>query len=262
MAKKRKCKPDISNRCFARVNAKCVDYEGKVHNCSEYDDDDCINVEEAIEDLTEKVNDLCLGDFEGEGCIEYEAEDPDVGITLKDILTAHDKEICALKEGTVDDGGSEDEYEVDDCGNLIKKKSCCDILKHKVAYADGKVLVEWLSWDNIPGVDLSYKIQRDGTYKITVEAVYKGAGETMRILHEGISVNGNNPLPNLFESTVKKVALQIEFPFTTLYVIDNLKKDDVLDLKLKAVEKPDDPSYAVGVIPEYIKVIYEIVKYD
>jgi hypothetical protein len=52
------CNKKVSATCGKRYNAKCIDYEGSLHNNTDLDDCDCHNVEEVIEDINSELNEI------------------------------------------------------------------------------------------------------------------------------------------------------------------------------------------------------------
>lgn len=213
---RKKCAPKLSDRCFSRVSAKCVDYEGKLPKCTNIDEDDCLNVEEIIEEVIDKVDELCLTGFEGEGCIDYTPSDPSKGLSLEDILLAHDREICNLQGG---DGGVPPAGDpVDNCGNPIV--SCCEVLKYYGAW-EGDFDLERHYLDPSNG-DVSYQIQEVGTYKFTIDSVFS----EMSNIQIGLFINENPPSQTLFEEM--KMFSQFN---NTVHFIKSLQPGDIAKIK-------------------------------
>ena len=145
MSKKKKsnrnCKLDLSDGCFSRNSAKCVDYEGILSEYSELDpESNCLDVEEVIEDLSNIVDDIkdAIDVSEQGCCITYTPSNEEVGLVIKDVTSAHEGMICDLVD-RVDKleenckGGGSCQSSVDECGNAI---DCCNILK-KYAFGVG-----------------------------------------------------------------------------------------------------------------------------
>lgn len=98
----RGCRSKISQRCGPPTFAKCVTYEGILHQNTSLDEDDCLNVEQVIEDISEeldKINDLLDMSSLGQNCIEY-CPGP---LTLIDVLLKYEKILCELIQAENDD---------------------------------------------------------------------------------------------------------------------------------------------------------------
>ena len=93
------CKDKISYTCGKRVNARCVDYEGDLSECTELDKDCGIHtVHEVLEDVAERLTDICddldMTNVEM-GCLELEATEP----KLPEVLSAVIAKLCETQEG-------------------------------------------------------------------------------------------------------------------------------------------------------------------
>ena len=92
------CKDKISYTCGKRTNARCVDYEGKLSECTELDAGCRIHtVHEVLEDvgeqLTSHCNDLDMTKVEKD-CLELDSAEP----KLPEVLTAVISKLCAIGE--------------------------------------------------------------------------------------------------------------------------------------------------------------------
>jgi hypothetical protein len=98
------CSDKVSRTCGKKVNAKCVDYEGELHNNTELEECDCHNLEDVIEDLNTGLNTIFdaidLSEL-GNDCLTYELENGKV--LVKNALKKFEEEICKLKEATATD---------------------------------------------------------------------------------------------------------------------------------------------------------------
>lgn len=94
-----KCGSKVSSTCGKRINAKCVDYEGELHNDTELDSCDCPNVEDVIEDINNTLNNIKDGlDTSGLGnqCITYNEVDGEVSIS--EALLRLEEKICEISD--------------------------------------------------------------------------------------------------------------------------------------------------------------------
>ena len=96
MAKTKKNCNKIENTCTGNRNfATCIEYEGTTNEQSPLKDDCSINVEEAIQDIYNQLEETdltLLGD-----CLEY-VETEEGKIIVKNVLLKHEQEICDLKD--------------------------------------------------------------------------------------------------------------------------------------------------------------------
>lgn len=201
----KKCKPELSDRCFPTINARCVDYEGDLLATTLLDPDDCNTLEEVIEDIINQVDenteDLDVTDFGC--CMEYEISDPDRGLTVKDVLGAHESLLCDIVKRLDEEEVSENCNDCeDDCG---EKSSCCGGLVHK-SYGSGEIhinTVNYSTFKELPIADypnMSYKATKKGTYKFTIDIGSQNgtAGDGFFV---GIALNSFDPLPNPFHQS-------------------------------------------------------------
>lgn len=114
------CGDKLSNSCGKRHNARCVDYEGQLHEHTELDDCNCHSVHDVLEDMGNALNDIneqidlsALGD----SCIEYEKDDKG-RITVKEALKKLEECVCDLKDMVED-------TDEDDCPNIFSQDISC-----------------------------------------------------------------------------------------------------------------------------------------
>ena len=94
------CNKGIKATCGDLKNyAICTQYEGTLSENTELDIDDCLSVEEVIEDQNLQLDDLYnhinLSSL-GENCLSYVQEDGKN--IVKNVLLKYEEEICDLKE--------------------------------------------------------------------------------------------------------------------------------------------------------------------
>lgn len=102
------CKDKISNTCGKKINAKCVDYEGVLHENTELEDCNCHSVEAVIEDMNVALNTINESidlSILGDDCIDYDKVDGK--IQVKEALKKLEECVCELKS-KVDDVDAED----------------------------------------------------------------------------------------------------------------------------------------------------------
>ena len=89
------CKDKISYNCGKRHNARCIDYEGEVPDCTELEDCCKHSVHDVLEDVTVQLNKVCenldFSDYDKD-CLELPV-DPN----LPQILTSITETLCTLK---------------------------------------------------------------------------------------------------------------------------------------------------------------------
>lgn len=222
-----KCKPKLSDRCLNPMNAVCVDYDGILLETTTLDPDDCNTVEDVIEDVINQVDentsDLDFTEFES--CLEIEASDEDRGVTIKDVISVHDTEICDLKE-QLENLRNPDETECE-TGCCEEENDCCSILK-KYDSVIGEVESKADAWEDTTQDALMYKALKMGTYKFTFEFGINSAMLTTQTTFAGISMNGFDPGANAFEQT-----LITTYNSNTVVFIKKLLVNDVVRLSLK-----------------------------
>lgn len=91
------CNNKISHTCGTRTLASCADFEGTVNIDSEFGENDCISVEDALGDIYNQLDNLDLSSL-GELCLSYTT----VGgkNIVKNVLLKFEEKICEL-EGKV-----------------------------------------------------------------------------------------------------------------------------------------------------------------
>lgn len=93
------CNDKISLTCGKKINAKCVDYEGTLHNDTQLTNCGCYNLEDVVEDINNTINNITDAlDTSGLGdsCITY----TEVGgeITIKEALLRLEEKICEIAD--------------------------------------------------------------------------------------------------------------------------------------------------------------------
>lgn len=84
------CKDKINSRCLNKTNARCVDYEGGLHEDTNLDPDDCHSVDDVIGDINDELDEINTEiDLTGidESCIDFEEAVPG-DITTKEAIIA------------------------------------------------------------------------------------------------------------------------------------------------------------------------------
>lgn len=246
-----KCKTKLSDKCGSTVSSSCVDYVGDLYPTNtSLDPDDCNTVTDIIEDIINIVDqhteDLDFSDF-GD-CLDYEASDEERGITLKDVLSKHEEKICdheeriqKLEEGC---SGSSDCKSCED--GCEETTGCCNILKQYDSLSQ-ELLINQNAWTNSTNNSLTYKASKTGTYKIVVEIAETSSVLTNQNAFIGISLNGFDPLNDLYSQC------KISHKHTkTLNFITKMKFNDTLRLSYKK----GTTDYSL----EYVKMFVEKVK--
>ena len=102
------CHNKIKHTCSSTNYATCIHYESSVNTDSQYDENDCLSIEETTQDIYNQLENLDLSAL-GELCLEYtQASGKNI---VKNVLLKFEEEICNLKE----------ELE------LVKNRQICDI---------------------------------------------------------------------------------------------------------------------------------------
>jgi hypothetical protein len=116
------CKDKISNTCGKKINAKCVDYEGTLHEGTELEACDCHSVEAVIEDMNVAINNINdsinLEDL-GDSCITYDKVEGKIQVI--EALKKLEECVCDLKDkvNATDNSGCPEIYSSDiSCLNL------------------------------------------------------------------------------------------------------------------------------------------------
>lgn len=242
----KKCKPTLSDRCLATMNAKCVDYEGILRENSTLDEDGCINVEEVIEDIIVAVDqnteDLDFTEFGC--CLEYEVSDTDRGLTLKDVVETHESLLCDIVK-KID--GEQTEEGHNNCGeNNCEDDNCCEILK-KFDSLSSPLTITSKNWTNNNSTELQYKATKRGTYKFTFELGINTSSSALSFT-AGLSLNGLTPESSLFSQVVVNSQNS-----NTVTFISKMSTNDTARFATKTVS-------GVPYLLDYVKVIVEKIK--
>ena len=89
------CHNKIKHTCSTTNYSTCVHYEGSVNTDSQYDENDCLSIEETTQDIYNQLENLDLSAL-GELCLSYVQEDNKN--IVKNVLLKFEEEICNLKE--------------------------------------------------------------------------------------------------------------------------------------------------------------------
>jgi hypothetical protein len=228
------------------MNSVCVDYDGILLENTTLDAEECNTVEDVIEDLVNQVDqntaELTFGQYES--CLEIEPSNVERGLTARDILTAHESEICTLKQQFEDlRNPDEPECESECCDD---DEGCCSILKKYDAYST-EYIINQEEWTPSNAVELQYKASKIGTYKFTFELGISMENDPGTSAMVGLSLNGLDPLSNLFEQTTTSF-----YNANTYIFIKKMLTNDVARFTTKKVST-DFPL-------EWVKMIVEKVK--
>lgn len=93
------CGDKRKHTCGKKVNSVCVKYEGTIPENSDLFGEDCVVVEEVLEDLYTQVGDISEGlDLSELGScgIDYSPEDP-TDLQVNEVLVKHEDLLCGLK---------------------------------------------------------------------------------------------------------------------------------------------------------------------
>lgn len=242
----KKCRPKISDRCGTPMNSVCVDYDGILLENSTLDPEECNTVEDVIEDLVNQVDqntaELTFGQYES--CLEIEPSNVERGLTARDILTAHETEICDLKQQFIDlRNPDEPECQSECCDD---EGGCCSILKKYDAYS-AEFVIDQETWTPSTTTELQYKASKIGTYKFTFELGISMENEPGTSANVGLSLNGLDPLSNLFEQTTTSF-----YNANTYIFIKKMLTNDVARFATKKID--------VDFPLDWVKMIVEKVK--
>lgn len=241
--KGRDCKVSLSDRCLQRSSAKCVDYEGELSEHTELDSESCHNVEDVIEDINNIIDDIKDAiDVTGLGCcLDYEAEDEEVGLTVRDVLVTHEGVLCDFEERITElekgGGNSSNCGSVNECG---EPTNGCDIFEYS-NFGIGSQVIDSRSFQTFKAISsiayngLQYKFKKRGKYKVTVEI---DANTDTNGLAVGISSNNQEPETNPFS----QIALRGQLHHSITFLVDAKKNDD-LKLKFKLLEGTVDLNF-------------------
>lgn len=242
----KKCKPTLSDRCLATMNAKCVDYEGILREGSTLEEDGCITVEDVIEDIIVAVDQNTKDlDFTEFGCcIEYEVSDTDRGLTLKDVVGTHESMLCDIVKRL---DGEEVQEGCTKCGeDSCEDDRCCEILK-KFDSLTTPYTVNSVDWKNNISTELQYKATKSGIYKFTFELGVNSASSSSSFM-AGLSLNGLTPESNLFSQVTVNSSNS-----NTVTFISKMSTNDTSRFATKSIS-------GATYILDYVKVIVEKIK--
>lgn len=209
------CKPKLSDTCLgARVNLVCTDYDGILPEGSEYDEDSCLSGQDIIEDIINILDDHTEQlDFTDFGCcLTYEASDPEVGVTLQDVMSTFEGHICDLLEkcGDVDDCGCQNSNNEPtqpcntDCDNLQPSQN--GLVFHTTGIGDVTLDSTYNNFTPITSYQLNYKTKVAGVFKITIDLDYTGNTLSSETFEVGVNIDGQQPASGAFNKDTVKVA--------------------------------------------------------
>ena len=91
----KKCNQKIKHTCSSTNYATCIHYESSVNTDSEYDENDCLSIEETTQDIYNQLENLDLSAL-GDLCLSYTT----VGgkNIVKNVLLKFEEKICELEE--------------------------------------------------------------------------------------------------------------------------------------------------------------------
>ena len=89
------CNQKIKHTCGSIVFADCTSYEGTVNADSEFNENNCLSIEQTTQDIYNQLDNLDLSAL-GELCLTYVQEDNKN--IVKNVLLKFEEEICTLKE--------------------------------------------------------------------------------------------------------------------------------------------------------------------
>lgn len=93
------CDKDTKSTCGKKMNAKCVDYEGELHENTNIEECSKPSVEDVIEDINEQVDLLSDGlDLSelGDKCIQYVKEGEE--LKAKEAFLAIEEKVCEIAD--------------------------------------------------------------------------------------------------------------------------------------------------------------------
>lgn len=129
------CDKNRKYNCYTKTQAICTMYKGYIPKYSKLKDEECVTVEETIEELyenQENILDSINLDNLGKDCLDYDYEDK---LKVKDVLLEYEKQICTIKDQI---GGSEENLELDfkclvnPCGTLNSLNDLLQILINEI----------------------------------------------------------------------------------------------------------------------------------
>ena len=89
------CNQKIKHTCGSIVFADCTSYEGTVNADSEFNENNCLSIEQTTQDIYNQLDNLDLLEL-GELCLNYVQENNKN--IVKNVLLKFEEEICNLKE--------------------------------------------------------------------------------------------------------------------------------------------------------------------
>lgn len=230
----KKCKNKEDYTCGKKHNARCIDYEGDLHDNTSIEECETPDIEDVIEDINEELNflhsqtDLTnLGSCEA---ITYPGLPED--LTIPQALLTHENIICELVAHT---GLGEPEP----CPNCdepcsVSSEACCEVLVN-YGFGAGEFFTSVASYPDwmaptVPGYeDLVTTITKTGTYKITVD-IGCAEEDINGKAYIGISKNGVAPSANAFE----QYDILPRFFSHTYHFIITAVATDILSIKFKS----------------------------
>lgn len=249
----KKCRQKFSDTCMSRTTTDCVDYVGDLYPVNtSLDADDCNTATDIIEDIINILDQHTEAlDFSEFGCcLEYEASNEEDGVTIKDVIRAHESMLCDHEDriSKLEKGESSSSCsDCKDCGEgCDDTDGCCTILKYYDSYTQ-PLAINQINWLNSTNSALQYKANKGGVYKITLELA-----ETTSVLPNqqafiGISLNGLEPDSDLYS----QAKLAIRYPKTITF-ISKMKVNDTV----RVAYKRGTTNYEL----EYVKMFVEKVK--
>lgn len=249
----RDCKIKISDRCFPRTNAVCVDYEGTLVRPGGLDEDMCHNTEDAIDHLADLVDEI-LEDINLSGlgcCLAYTITDEEKGLTVSDVLSSHEGMLCDHEErlDNIEENccrGKISPKQEDECGKPIN--NTVSFLYHSFGVGSVNIDNTYSSFKYIPNSsfeDLLYKCEFVGTYKVTVETKTNTSSSSISV---GLSKNNFAPLASPFSQT----RIESGNYNTTTFIIEADKNDE---LKIKYKQESGNTVITT------VKMMVELIKY-
>ena len=88
------CHNRLKHTCGSTNYATCIQYESSVNTDSQYDENDCLSIEETTQDIYNQLENLDLSAL-GELCLTYVQEDNKN--IVKNVLLKFEEKICELE---------------------------------------------------------------------------------------------------------------------------------------------------------------------
>jgi hypothetical protein len=109
---KNKCKDTLSYTCGKKVNARCVDYEGDLSDCTELNEDCKVHtLHDTLEDMNEQLTNLCekvdITGLSGE-CVDF-----GLVVTIKGALQTLTNKLCELEGRLPEEGACDPTFSAD-----------------------------------------------------------------------------------------------------------------------------------------------------